>query len=167
MASKGNPPRLKLTYPDPSEDQLQESIANFLDAVLRPEEAVYTHIPVGGYILSPRARGRLYRIGVKKGFPDICIAYKPGRILWLELKTATGRLTLDQEQRHAQLFVLGHNVVTCRRIEDVISAMELHRVPFRKAQIGGSYYGTNVASEAPSAAAQSTQGIGSISTQTS
>lgn len=159
MVSKGNPPRLKLTYPDPSEDQLQESIANFLDAVLRPEEAVYTHIPVGGYILSPRARGRLYRIGVKKGFPDICIAYKPGRMLWLELKTPTGRLTLDQEQRHAQLFVLGHKVVTCRSVEDVISAMELHGVPFRKAQLSGSYHGTAInQGDAASGAAEPAQG---------
>ena len=49
----------KLTPPDPTEDQFQQSVANLLDAILDPQDAAYTHIPVGGYELSPAARARL------------------------------------------------------------------------------------------------------------
>lgn len=134
----------RLTYPDPTEDQFQQSVASLLDAILRPEEATYTHIGHGGYELSPAARARLYRLGLKRGWPDICIVCRPGRVLWLELKTATGRLSLEQRQRHAQFILMGHHVVVCRRIEDVITALELHQVPFRTARLDGSYHGAQV-----------------------
>ena len=133
----------KLRYPDPDEDRFQEAVANLLDAILRPEEAIYTHIGHGGYHLTPAARGRLMRLGLRRGWPDLVIAYKPGRTLWLELKTAIGRLTLDQQQRHAQLFVLCHNVVTLRWsqhwAEDLIQVLQLHGVPYRQSSLDRSY----------------------------
>jgi hypothetical protein len=136
--------KFRLTHPDPKEDQFGKSVADLLDAILRPEQAIYTHIGHGGYQLSPAARGRLTRLGLKPGWPDICIAYRSGRMLWLELKTPTGRSSLNQQQRHAQLWLLGHNVVTCRRIEDVIAALTLHRVPFRSNSLTEYYHATTL-----------------------
>lgn len=154
-----SPPRLKLNG-DPSEDQFQESVANLLDAILPADQVVWTHIAHGGYELSGAARGRLMRLGLKRGFPDIVICYKPGRTLWLECKTRTGRVSIDQKQKHALLWVMGHNVVVVRRIEDVISALELHGVPFRKARLDRSYHGANQGDQgtAPGSAEESTQG---------
>lgn len=133
----------KLAYPDPTEDQYQESVANLLDAILKPEEAIYTHVPAGGYELGGSARGRLMRLGLHRGWPDICIAYSPGRMLWLEFKTALGRLSLDQRQRHAQLEALGHVVVVCRWraqwAEDIIAILERHGVPYRQSSLDRSY----------------------------
>lgn len=157
----------KLRYPDPNEDRFGEAVANLLDAILRPEEAIYTHIGHGGYHLSPAARGRLQRLGLKPGVPDIVIAYKPGRTLWLELKTATGKLSLHQQQKHAQLFVLCHNVVTLKWsqhwAEDLISVLQLHGVPFRKSSLDRSYRGEVNGSSAQSEPAQSAQSTGSYS----
>lgn len=157
----------KLRYPDPNEDRFGEAVANLLDAILRPEEAIYTHIGHGGYHLSPAARGRLQRLGLKPGVPDIVIAYKPGRTLWLELKTATGKLSLHQQQKHAQLFVLCHNVVTLKWsqhwAEDLISVLQLHGVPYRQSSLDRSYHGQDVAAEASGTTESATQGNGSVS----
>lgn len=139
----------KLAYPDPDEDQFQASVVHLFDAILRPEEAIYTHIAHGGYELSKAARARLFRLGLKPGWPDIEIRYSEGRSLFLEFKTATGKLSLGQRQRHAQLEALGHVVVVCRWssrwAEDIIAILEKHGVPFRRAQVDGSYlYGTAI-----------------------
>lgn len=150
-------PAFKLTPPDPNEDQLQESIINLLEAILRPGEALVTHFPAGGYHLSPAARARLYRLGLRRGWPDVVICYGQGRILWLEIKTVTGKLSIDQRQKHLQLEQLGHHVVVCRRIEDVLIALALHGVPFRKAQIDRSYHGTINQGDAQSSTTESTQ----------
>lgn len=158
----------KLKYPDPDEDRFQESVANLLDAILRPEEAVFTHIGHGGYHLTPAARGRLMRLGLKKGWPDLQIAYKPGRMLFLELKTATGRLQLDQRQLHAQLFVLCHNVVTLHWsqhwAEDLIQVLQLHGVPYRQSSLDRSYHGAEQSDEstAPRSSTEPTQGSRSL-----
>jgi hypothetical protein len=43
-----------------------------------------------------------------KGFPDLVIALKAGRVIWLELKSAKGRLRPDQKQVRMMLLALGH-----------------------------------------------------------
>lgn len=154
----GKPKPFKLAYPDPDEDQFQASVANLLDAILKPEEAIYTHIAHGGYELSKAARARLYRLGLHRGWPDICIAYGTGRMLWLEFKSALGRLSLDQRQRHAQLEALGHVVVVCRWsshwAEDIIATLTRHGVPFRQARLAEGYRGTALNSSNATGGAQ-------------
>lgn len=164
MASQGKRPKFRLTPPDPNEDQLQESIFHLLERILQPEEALATHFPAGGYHLTPAARARLYRIGLRRGWPDAFICYAPGRILWLEVKTATGNTSPAQRAVHLHLRAMGHNVVIVRRIEDVISALIEYRVPFRQVRIDGDWYDKAVASEAQGAAAQPAQSIGSVGT---
>lgn len=128
-------PRFKLTPPEPNEDQLQKSVADLLDWLLPEEKAIYSHFPAGGYFLSPAARARLFRLGLKPGFPDIIICYGIGRVLWIEMKTSKGVLSLVQRKKRAQLGVLGFSVVTCRRVEDVVQALIEHDVPFHKARL--------------------------------
>ena len=136
------PKPLKLTYPDPSEDQLQASIVNLLHAILIPDMVRWTHIAHGGYELTKPARGRLTRLGLQRGFPDLVLCYSPGRTLWMEVKTPTGHLSPAQRMNHIALRMLGHQVVIVRRIEDVVSALMECDVPFRQARLAESYHGT-------------------------
>ena len=85
--------------------------------------------------MTPGARARLFRIGLRPGFPDIVICYEPGRCLWLELKTKHGGLSNDQKDRHAVLMGLRHQVAVCRSAEDVMAALEMYDVPHHKARI--------------------------------
>lgn len=153
--------RLKLTPPDPDEDQLQASIVNLLHAILISEQVRWTHIAHGGYELSKAARGRLFRLGLQRGFPDLVICYAPGMTLWLEIKTATGCLSPAQRAVHLSLRAMSHNVVIVRRIEDVIKALIEYRVPFRQTRLDGEWYATNVTSQAPGAAEEPAEGHGS------
>lgn len=149
----------KLTPPDPSEDQFQESIANLLDAILPGDQVAWSHFPAGGYFLSPAARARLYRLGLKRGFPDIIICYSQGRVLWLEVKTPTGVISPAQRSMHLLLRQLGHTVVVVRRIEHVIAALMEYHVPFRKARLVESYYAKAIdTGAAQGGAAESPQG---------
>lgn len=150
VAGKRKP--FKLTPPDPTEDQFQASIANLLDAILDEERVVWTHVPAGGYLLTPAARARLYRLGLKRGFSDIVICYSLGRTLWMEVKTPTGTLSPAQRLNHLRLGVLGHNVAVVRRIEEVIAALIEYNVPFRKARLAEGYHGVPTTEAVPSAA---------------
>lgn len=150
--------RFRLTPPDPSEDQFQHSIVNLLDAILLADQVAWSHFPAGGYFLTPAARGRLYRLGLKQGFPDLVICYSMGRVLWLEVKTATGNVSPAQRAMHLLLRRLGHHVVVVRKIEHVIAALLEYGVPFRRNSIAEGYLGTHVASETQGAEESSAQG---------
>jgi hypothetical protein len=62
------------------------------------------------------------------GMPDWLIAHG-GKTLWLELKTSTGRLSLEQKACHERLRQAGHSVEVCRTIDDVVAALDKHGVP--------------------------------------
>lgn len=134
---KAKPPKLKLRG-EPTEDELQASIANLLDWVLT-EDVVWSHFPAGGYELGVAASARLYRLGLKKGFPDIEICYTPGRTLWLEVKTRFGVTSKAQRKKHEQLQAIGHPVVVVRRVEDVLAALETYGVPYKKVRLAETY----------------------------
>lgn len=149
MRASGGGKRFKLTAPDPSEDELQSSIADLLNAILMPGAALFSHFPAGGYHLTEAARARLYRLGLRRGWPDIIICYSGGRSLWLEVKTPTGVLSHEQRTKHTELRCLGHTVLVVRSVEDVIAALITHGVPFRKARIAGYDYGKSNTGAAP------------------
>lgn len=131
----------KLVPPDPSEDQLQKSIADLLEWIL-PEEVAWSHFPAGGYQLTRAAQARLLRLGLKRGFPDLMICYGRLKMLWMEVKTPTGVVSKQQEKRHAQLQALGHVVVVVRSVEQVLQALLTYGVPIRRARLDRSYHGT-------------------------
>lgn len=132
----------KLVAPDPDEDQCQASIVSLFDRILPEDQVAWSHFPAGGYYLSPAARARLYRLGLKQGWPDLLICYEPCRSLWLEVKTRTGQLRPAQRSMHIRLRAMGHKVVVVRSIEDVIAALMEYGVPFRRARLAESYHGT-------------------------
>ena len=96
-----------------------------------PELELLYHIPNGG------SRGlleavRLKRQGVKPGIPDLHLPIARGGYigLWIEMKTATGRLSEDQRRIIAMLCAEGHRVEVCRSAADAVEVLEDYlRVP--------------------------------------
>ena len=59
-----------------------------------------------------------------KGIPDL-MAYGPnGKRLDIEVKTATGKMSVHQVEYEARITELGHTYVLARSLEDVINAMK-------------------------------------------
>ena len=60
------------------------------------------------------------RLGLAKGFPD-CMALWPGQgVAFVEFKTATGRISIDQQEWHERLDDYGHRVAVCRSAEAAV-----------------------------------------------
>lgn len=150
--------KFKLTPPDPNEDQLQASVADFLAFALHDQPVVWTHFPAGGYHLTPAARGRLFRLGLKAGFPDLLIQWRPARSLWIEMKTRSGTLSNAQKEMRGKLTEIGIPVVVARSVDDVIDALVLYEVPMNRINFGGRHYGDGKTTR--SGAAQPPQGAG-------
>lgn len=76
----------------------------------------------------PGKRARFYaarkRAGVLTGWPDLSVVTPAGRVFWLELKSATGRLSQAQAELHAEMRARGCVVLVVR---DVWSAQDAIR----------------------------------------
>ena len=99
-----------------SEAALHKAVAEFLNWTLKPP-FFFTTFPSGG---GGKVRGaQLKAMGLKAGVPDIYIAGPGGRTLWIELKTAQGRLSRVQGSIIGTLYLLGHQVEICRSVQEV------------------------------------------------
>ena len=96
-----------------------------------PELELLYHVPNGGKRGKLEAV-RLKRQGVKPGIPDLHLPIARGGYigLWIEMKTATGRLSEDQRRIIAMLCAEGHRVEICRSAADAVEVLEDYmRVP--------------------------------------
>ena len=60
------------------------------------------------------------------GWPDRLVPLGkdyPGAVIWIEFKTADGRLRPNQKIRHRQLAALGQTVVVCRSPREALGAV--------------------------------------------
>jgi len=53
------------------------------------------------------------------GTPDLLVIGFKGGVLWIEVKTPAGVVSLDQEQMHAELRARGQTVIVAHGIEDL------------------------------------------------
>lgn len=97
------------------ERALQEAVASFLDRAL-PPDAFWTSIDSAGR--GARDGAKMKRRGVKRGLPDVMLLAS-GLTLWIELKSAKGRLSKPQEQFHCLARNYGHEVAVCRSVAEV------------------------------------------------
>ena len=145
---KRKPPRLKLVG-ERSELEFHDAVVDLLGYALNGLPVEWTHFPAGGYVLGKHAAGRLKRLGLRPGHPDIYVWWKPeavppmiwGRCIGLELKTAAGGLSAAQKHRHAMLWQCGVPVMVCRHEEDVIACLDRYQVPHRTVHFGGRTLG--------------------------
>ncbi|MCE5335578.1 MAG: VRR-NUC domain-containing protein [Desulfobacteraceae bacterium] len=64
------------------------------------------------------------------GFPDLVIALRCGKTLWIELKSKDGRLKSEQEKWRLQLMALGHEHFVIRSFKRFLEvANELRQNP--------------------------------------
>jgi len=134
----------RLRAPDMDEDTLHACVKDALDTLLIPP-AEWTTMPAGGYGLSAAAAGRLARLGLKRGWPDLILVHA-ARVYGIELKTRTGRLSktrivrtrrggprvlVGQEEMHPRLEAAGMPIAVCRSLDDVLLALRKWRVPLR------------------------------------
>lgn len=119
------------------EADLQRLIVAFLRLVL-PAEAIVHHSAnetgVGGQ--SGRTRQAILAgMGVCAGFSDL-IVLSEGRVLFLELKSKTGRLSPAQEQFRDQVQAQGFAWAMVRSIDDVLGALGVFGFRFKAARLG-------------------------------
>jgi hypothetical protein len=134
--------RLKLVAPEPTEEEIHETVARGLDRLLKPP-AFWCCYPAGTYWLSKPAAARLSRNGLKPGIPDILIFYYG--VYGIELKTKDGKLTrtrivhsvrsgrpraiMGQVEAHALLRQAGANIAVCRSLDEVLAQLRAWGIP--------------------------------------
>jgi hypothetical protein len=127
---------------DPDEDALHCAVANLLDVMLLPP-ARWTTFPAGNVKLPPAAAAKLYRMGLKRGWPDILVVHTE-RIFGIELKTPTGTLSYSRivrSRRGGPRFIEGQRdvfpllreagmrIAVCRSPDQVLSALCAWGIP--------------------------------------
>lgn len=121
-----------------TEYALSVAVADYLRAVL-PPEVLWSTIGHGG---GGKVRGaKLKRAGLRPGIADLMICWT-GRdlvkhprlgicILWIELKSKTGRLSDAQADFFASVVKLGHEYGTARSVAGVEALLRHYMVPTR------------------------------------
>lgn len=100
------------------EASLQVRLMDYLGWTL-PANAFAFHCPNGGS-RNPIEAANLKRQGVKAGVPDIVIIHD-GKVLGLELKSATGTLSASQNETFPKLRAAGMRIEVARTFDEAIS----------------------------------------------
>lgn len=99
-----------------SETAIQVDVVNTVRAMF--PNLVIVH--VNNNQTNKAAGARAKAMGTLKGFPDLIIFASNGNKVLIEMKTQTGTVSKDQKKIHKQLSALGHPVVVCRSLIEVI-----------------------------------------------
>src|SRR6185369_9216662 len=116
-----------------NEYQLTCAVAAYLDAVLDPACARFTHIPLGER-RDARTGAKLKRMGARAGWPDFIVVYAGIRCaeppIFIELKNGSG-LSPSQKRFAAWCQSVGQPYHVCKSIDDVRGVLAKHKVPVR------------------------------------
>jgi hypothetical protein len=110
------------------EADTQHTVMQFLARAL-PDNAIANHSPGEGK-RSKAAQVTLRRSGYQAGWPDIEILWR-GKTLFIELKSAAGRLSPAQRETQRKLIYCGFDVCVCRSPEDVQAALLEIGIPLK------------------------------------
>lgn len=69
--------------------------------------------------------------GVVTGVPDLCVIAPGYPVVWIEMKSAVGRLSDMQRHIHDKLRKAGQIVGVARSIEDAVAIMDQAGIPLR------------------------------------
>lgn len=95
---------------------LHKQVVQYLARAL-PKGAFFSTLFNGGHGHFIRG-AHLSSIGVRLGLPDIMVVHD-GRAFFIELKSAVGRLSVEQRAVHADLQTARCRVAVCRSLDDV------------------------------------------------
>lgn len=131
--------------PIPKEDDIHAAVAKALDLLLLPP-AMWTTFPAGGYLLTPAAAGRLSRLGLKRGWPDVLVLHRelhgielkrPGGVLsrTVTVRNRLGGIRVVEGQRDMfpRLEAAGMRLATCTSVDAVLTVLRGWGVPLRAA----------------------------------
>ena len=103
------------------ETQIQRAVIQHLAWRARPG-VWWTHIPLGG--LRSKVEAAILRgLGTTRGTPDLLIV-ADGKAHFLELKSARGRVTGDQQACHEALRAAGADVAVAHGIDQATAQIE-------------------------------------------
>jgi hypothetical protein len=117
-----------------TESDLQRTVRQFLAVALPRHDALFFHVPNGGYRALVTA-GRLKAEGVVPGVADFIVIWK-GRALGIELKARKGGLSKAQRNWGDAFTLAGGCYAVCRSLGDVGAFLDAAGIPLR-VQIGG------------------------------
>lgn len=118
------------------EADAQRAIVQALRVAL-PRDAIVHHC--ANEVTEPGSRGQIRQsilvgMGVHPGFPDL-IVISGGRVLFLEVKSQTGRLRKSQEGFRDTVSVQGFGWALVRSVDDALGALADHGFTSRVRQV--------------------------------
>jgi len=122
-------PALRLRAPQPTERQVQRSIVGYLRRALSAE-TWFAHIANQQGTNSEAFSRSLLGDGLRPGAPDLLIVHA-GRALFIECKSASGRLSEAQRACHAYLAGAGAAVAVVRSLEEAERALIGWGIPLK------------------------------------
>jgi hypothetical protein len=111
------------------EANIQAGVVGYVRAVA-PDVLIF-HVPNGGY-RTPAESARLKWTGTLAGVPDLCLIAPIGRVFFMEIKTATGRLSENQKRIHGWLTAIGVSCAVVRSVNDARNALRAWNIPTRE-----------------------------------
>jgi len=102
----------------PTEHKIQTALFDYLALAAKPELEIRA-IP-NGEKRHISVASRLKAEGVRRGTPDIFVCLPGGKIAWLEMKAAKGRLSEDQIAFRDRVLSLGHLWAMARSVDEAI-----------------------------------------------
>ena len=105
-------------------------VADWLRLALDPTQVFWTTLEHGGWRHAATA-GRMKRVNVRAGIPDIMLVMPGGLVFFIELKARDGVISAAQKLVHEELRRTGASVFVCWSLEDVQCALDNMRVPLR------------------------------------
>lgn len=105
------------------EAHIQQAICNLLSVY----HIFYFSIPNEHYNISHAQGTTLKKMGLVPGMPDLAILHG-GKIYFMEIKNAEGRLTEHQKIIHAELSRRGYVVSVVRSVADAIVYLNAHGI---------------------------------------
>lgn len=121
----------KVYVPDLLEEEIHLAIAQYLDLVIKRPSRWHT-VEVSNQASGGAAINRQKKLkakGVRTGWPDILIMARGGyvtntKLIFLEVKSAKGKLSDKQEALHIELREDGHYVFVVRSVDEVKSILK-------------------------------------------
>jgi hypothetical protein len=112
--------------PAPTEFASQAFLVDIIRRWLDPRWR-FTHMPAGEY-RDPATAGRLQRLGVVSGWPDLQFAGPGARMAFLELKRRGGRLSESQAAMREHLEGCGFDYCCTDSVDQAIAWLKAHGI---------------------------------------
>ena len=103
------------------EAQLKAAVVKALTLALGKRGRVL-RLNAGNILVGPPGNQRMIA-GVEAGTPDILVLLQSGRVCWLELKSARGKVTPTQARWHERARALGHTVAVIRETREALEVV--------------------------------------------